>query len=427
MLLRALVLGMSLVFTLACGDEEGANNRKRPADSNTGGVGGGNGGAGGAGGEDPGAGGAGGQDPGGGGAGGGAPGAGGTGGGAPGAGGSGGDDPGTEGYNIAFVTSTTYPGDFGGLEVADEICNELARNAGLSGSYIAWLSDTSVNARDRIGSARGWVRRDGRPFAATVEDLIGYSVLYPLLIDEKGERTTESWVWTGTRSGDGVATDKHCGDWRETEGLRGTVGETNSMSGQWTFRTNYPCTSRRPLYCLGISHEVDLPAPEGVGRLAFTTQAAFNPKPEGLAAADSLCQQEAEDAGLSDASNPRRFKALLATQEASAISRFDTSGPMWISPDGWPILDSAQDAEMREFLRAPNLKLDGSRPTTNGAWIGASALNEVGTVESTCEDWTSAEGDATGSAMRLNQIRASTGWPSRTCDHASTRLICLEE
>src|SRR5690606_20216321 len=128
---------------------------------------------------------------------------GGTGGGAPGAGGSGGDDPGTEGYNIAFVTSTTYRGDFGGLEVADEICNELARNAGLSGSYIAWLSDTSVNARDRIGSARGWVRRDGRPFAATVEDLIGYSVLYPLLIDEKGERTTESWVWTGTRSGDG--------------------------------------------------------------------------------------------------------------------------------------------------------------------------------------------------------------------------------
>src|SRR5262249_42934796 len=39
-----------------------------------------------------------------------------------------------------FVTSTTHDGNLGGLDGADAICASLAANAGLSGTYKAWLS-----------------------------------------------------------------------------------------------------------------------------------------------------------------------------------------------------------------------------------------------------------------------------------------------
>jgi hypothetical protein len=40
-----------------------------------------------------------------------------------------------------FVTSTVHDGNLGGLAGADAICNSLASDAGLPGTYKAWLSD----------------------------------------------------------------------------------------------------------------------------------------------------------------------------------------------------------------------------------------------------------------------------------------------
>jgi hypothetical protein len=42
-----------------------------------------------------------------------------------------------------FVSSTCHDGDLGGLEGADDICQELSRVAGPSGSFKVWLSDDS--------------------------------------------------------------------------------------------------------------------------------------------------------------------------------------------------------------------------------------------------------------------------------------------
>src|SRR5690606_4557544 len=82
--------------------------------------------------------------------------------------------------NLVFVTSTTHePASLGGLAGGDAICAARAEAAGLPGTYVAWLSTATVDARDRLGSARGWRRVDGEPFADTVEDLASGKIFYP--------------------------------------------------------------------------------------------------------------------------------------------------------------------------------------------------------------------------------------------------------
>lgn len=160
----------------------GGSGGETPGAGGTGGVGGsgGNPGAGGTGG-DPGAGGMGG-DPGAGGAGGsgGFGGAGGAGGADPGIGGAGGGEEGP--FNYAFLSSTKHTGDLGGLTGADTLCNDLATAAGLPGTYVAWLSDSNTDAKDRLGDASGWLRIDNRPFARSVDELLMDGPLYPLII-----------------------------------------------------------------------------------------------------------------------------------------------------------------------------------------------------------------------------------------------------
>src|SRR5438067_1391069 len=51
---------------------------------------------------------------------------------------------------VVFVTSQIYTAALGGLAGADAKCQSLATGAGLTGTYKAWLSSSSVDARDRL-------------------------------------------------------------------------------------------------------------------------------------------------------------------------------------------------------------------------------------------------------------------------------------
>jgi len=54
---------------------------------------------------------------------------------------------------IAFVASPgDVPGNLGGLAGADNTCQSQADSAGLHGTFVAWLSDSSNDARDRFDS-----------------------------------------------------------------------------------------------------------------------------------------------------------------------------------------------------------------------------------------------------------------------------------
>jgi hypothetical protein len=69
--------------------------------------------------------------------------------------------------NFVFVTSSAHaPIELGpDLGAADAICAARATEANLPGTYVAWLSTSTRQARDRLAGARGWVRVDGRPVA----------------------------------------------------------------------------------------------------------------------------------------------------------------------------------------------------------------------------------------------------------------------
>jgi Protein of unknown function (DUF1554) len=52
-----------------------------------------------------------------------------------------------------FVTSQGFNGNLGGLAGADTKCQALADTAGLGGTYKAWLSDSTTDARNRLTQA----------------------------------------------------------------------------------------------------------------------------------------------------------------------------------------------------------------------------------------------------------------------------------
>src|SRR5215467_4433915 len=75
--------------------------------------------------------------------------------------------------NIAFIThNNVIAANLGSVAAADARCMDDANAARIPGTYIAWISTSTSNARDRLGNARGWRRPDGAPFADTVTALV---------------------------------------------------------------------------------------------------------------------------------------------------------------------------------------------------------------------------------------------------------------
>jgi len=76
-----------------------------------------------------------------------------------------------------------------GLAGADSACQARASAASLTGTYRAWLSTSGtggVNAIARLGTGRGWVRPDGKPFADTTNDISNGHIFCPPRLDEFG-------------------------------------------------------------------------------------------------------------------------------------------------------------------------------------------------------------------------------------------------
>jgi hypothetical protein len=151
-----------------------------------------------------------------------------------------------------FVTSQQYPGDLDGLAGADQKCIDLAQAAGLQGSYIAWLSDSSVDARDRLNTNGPYVRLDGTIIANDKADLLDGTLDAPINIDENGTLQPQNEVWTGTFA-NGTRAPENCLSWTSSLiGNNGQIGFNDITNSRWTqdslimFDT---CTTSLPLYC----------------------------------------------------------------------------------------------------------------------------------------------------------------------------------
>jgi trimeric autotransporter adhesin len=300
--------------------------------------------------------------------------------------------------NLVFVTSTTHTGNLGGLVGADAICQARAQAGGLSGTFRAWLSTSTVSAVSRLGTASGWTRVDGRAFAATRSDLTQRKILYTLSLDELGGNRADLQVRTGTDDS-GVFGSGDCNAWTSNSStISANTGFTSYGSGAWTTNGSDTCAVAQPIYCFGIDRNaiatVPVPAAGSVRR-AFVSN-GWAPS-GGLAGADAFCQAEATAAGLTGT-----YRALLASFGATggitAASRFTTNGSPWARVDN-VILDSTAtaflSANTTAWDAALNVRASGSHGVTR-AWAGAGTLNTGGSQVSTCGNWTNASASADG-------------------------------
>jgi len=134
-----------------------------------------------------------------------------------------------------------------------------------------------------LGSARGWIRTDGLPFA----DMIGVSggttglvngqIYYPPAIDELGAPIGMGFAWGGLQDGSPDPGDM-CSDWTSSSaGASGIAGDPSSGSGMWTYDYAPQCNQALSLYCFGtdLSAPVTVAAP--TGRRAFISAGSFDP------------------------------------------------------------------------------------------------------------------------------------------------------
>jgi hypothetical protein len=143
-----------------------------------------------------------------------------------------------------FVTSSGRDGDFGlddpagPLAFADAECNRLAGDAGLPGTYKAWLSDDTASPSTRFTTASvPYVRVDGVRIADDWTDLTTCDASGTVCLDNRINLTEKSeaapqWAWTGTTT-DGNSSPDSCNEWTLTQS-RGIVGDTSRINYFWT-------------------------------------------------------------------------------------------------------------------------------------------------------------------------------------------------
>ena len=115
-----------------------------------------------------------------------------------------------------FVTNETISTDMPGLAGADLFCNTAASDAGLTGTWTAFLSTTGTNARDRIAEGP-YARLDEVLIADDRDDLLDGGIAAPINIDENGNPATRN-VYTGSVE----------------DGTRGTNTWGNGLCKDWT-------------------------------------------------------------------------------------------------------------------------------------------------------------------------------------------------
>ena len=156
-----------------------------------------------------------------------------------------------------FVSSATYNGNLGGLEGGDAKCQALADAAGIGGSWVAWLSDSTTNAIDRIDDAvyrhvlAGGVASAGVAISGK-DDLSDGTLTYRIRYDENGDLTSlRTRVYTGTDD-DGTKMPDTCNEWTTSDSLivatSGYISSTTDWSSSIAIGMRY-CNSNLPIYC----------------------------------------------------------------------------------------------------------------------------------------------------------------------------------
>ncbi len=168
------------------------------------------------------------------------------------------------GPKTVFVTSGTFTGDLKtqggaltGLRGADEICQAAAEQGIVPpGIYIAWLSTSAKDAKDRLpDTATEYLLPSGIKVADGLVDLLSCEggVCLDHEINEDATATPvplTNEVWTGSTAG-GVSGGADCAGWTSaSSAATGESGNSSSLLETWaeTFSSDF-CDAPLSLYC----------------------------------------------------------------------------------------------------------------------------------------------------------------------------------
>lgn len=159
-------------------------------------------------------------------------------------------------WRIVFVTNETFSANLGGGQGADDKCQKAASDAGLPGTYRAWLSDSSQQPLDYfVQSLVPYRRPDGMQVAENWPDLVDGQLENPINVTETkgfvpGPVCDSRAVWTASfnNGSEYDAAAKSCSDWKDTAG--NTTGGNPSVTDVWSNGCSLSCATQASLYCV---------------------------------------------------------------------------------------------------------------------------------------------------------------------------------
>jgi hypothetical protein len=365
--------------------------------------------------------------------------------------------------NIIFVTSETGTGDLStwpsaggktGLEAADNICQTLADNAGLSGTFVAWLSDSNNDAYCRIHGLTGkkgncspqnptsqagpWVRTDGFPFGGKIDSILGLNgkVYAPAKFDESGNPipaatpTDLPIQFTGTFEDGTLNTDwSTCSDWTSNAAIYAGAGDSYRTTESWTHLGASFCDWDRHLLCMQTGSGGPLPSFTSSGKKVFYATGSYpagQTQPTGfnsIAVADTICQDLATAASLTGT-----FKAWLSDSGVDAIDRLTSNGP-WVRLDGVKVADDKNDLIDGEIFTSISVTEQGIYVGNYGAWTGTTSSGTL--ASDNCNNWADYE-PTMGVAALANSTdvrwtdKVYAGYGTTLCSSGFS-LYCFED
>jgi hypothetical protein len=326
--------------------------------------------------------------------------------------------------NIVFVSTMFTTGGFGGLSAADAFCANDAAAAGLPGTFVAFLSTSTVDARSRLAGSRGWVTPDGTPIADTVESMLdGNRVFNPADQFADGTRSAGISLWTGSSQAGRFAVA--CADWT-TSAVSVSGNSSYLRSALISDGSTISCNANHRIRCFEVGHSAVVTPTVSAGRYVFVS-ATGRTSALGVAAMDNACNLEAQGAGL-----PGTYRVGVSTSTTPVSMRFTIDSRDWIRPDGTVI------AGPTELFLGTNVLRSFAHQRADGTYVGpiGSVWTGIATGETpmsapstttTCLDWSAfaSGGGAAGTPTTADGANLWSG-SGASCNNGYN-FLCLQQ
>lgn len=167
-------------------------------------------------------------------------------------------------YRVFLTSRNDIKGNMnsttGGLAAADGICQTLADTAQLGGTWKAFLSDNSTNAKDRIPDGQYATAVKNTKIANDKNHLLDGTLITNFNETETGTVLPEKTraAWTGSEN-DGTHLDKKndrtCSNWTISDKGNGIYGTPNNSKGRrtWIKSGTQNCKDPARLYCFEVT------------------------------------------------------------------------------------------------------------------------------------------------------------------------------